>query len=98
MAKNIIWSPAAESDLKSVLSYLDEKWSVLVVNQFINKVDSFVSLIAEEPKLFPTINKKHNVRKCVLTKQNTLFYRENKDSIDIIRLFDTRQDPKKLKY
>jgi len=33
-----------------------------------------------------------------LTKQNTLFYRENKDSIDIIRLFDTRQDPKKLKY
>ena len=98
MAKNIIWSPAAESDLKSVLSYLDEKWSVLVVNQFINKVDSFVSLIAEEPKLFPIINKKHNVRKCVLTKQNTLFYRENKDSIDIIRLFDTRQDPKKLKY
>jgi plasmid stabilization system protein ParE len=98
MAKNIIWSPAAESDLKSVLSYLDEKWSALVVNQFINKVDSFVSLIAEEPKLFPIINKKHNVRKCVLTKQNTLFYRENKDSIDIIRLFDTRQDPKKLKY
>lgn len=98
MAKNIIWSPAAESDLKSVLIYLDEKWSVLVVNQFINKVDSFVNLIAEEPKLFPIINKKHNVRKCVLTKQNTLFYRENKDSIDIIRLFDTRQDPKKLKY
>lgn len=98
MAKKIIWSPSAESDLKSVLIYLDEKWSVLVVNQFINKVDSFVNLIAEEPKLFPIINKKHNVRKCVLTKQNTLYYRENKDSIDIIRLFDTRQDPKKLKY
>ena len=98
MAKIIIWSPSAESDLKSVLIYLDEKWSVLVVNQFINKVDSFVNLIAEEPKLFPIINKKHNVRKCVLTKQNTLYYRENKDSIDIIRLFDTRQDPKKLKY
>ena len=98
MAKKIIWSPSAESDLKSVLIYLDKKWSVLVVNQFINKVDSFVNLIAEEPKLFPIINKKHNVRKCVLTKQNTLYYRENKDSIDIIRLFDTRQDPKKLKY
>ena len=38
MAKKIIWSPAAESDLKSVLIYLNENWSVLVVNQFINKV------------------------------------------------------------
>ena len=68
MAKKIIWSPSAESDLKSVLIYLDKKWSVLVVNQFINKVDSFVNLIAEEPKLFSIINKKYNVRKCVLTK------------------------------
>jgi len=61
MAKKIIWSPAAEADLKSVLIYLDKKWSVLVANQFIIKVDSFVNLIAEEPKLFPIINKKHNV-------------------------------------
>ena len=98
MAKKIIWSPTAETDLISVLNYLNEKWSVLVVNQFINKVDSFVNLIAEEPKLFPIINKKHNIRKCVLTKQNTLYYREDKDSIDIIRLFDSRQNPKKLKY
>ena len=98
MAKKIIWSPAAEIDLISVLNYLNEKWSLLVATQFINKVDSIVVLIAEEPKLFPIINKKHNVRKCVLTKQNTLYYRENKYSIDIIRLFDSRQDPKKLKY
>jgi len=73
MAKNIIWSPAAESDLKSVLIYLDKKWSVLVVNQFINKVDSFVSLIAEEPKLFPIINEKQNVRKCVFDQTKHTF-------------------------
>ena len=48
MAKKIIWSPAAETDLKSALNYLNKKWSVLVANQFINKVDSFVNLIAEE--------------------------------------------------
>lgn len=97
MAKKIIWSPTAETDLKSVLNYLNKKWSVLVTNQFINKVDSFINLIATEPKLFPIINKKLNIRKCVLNKQNTLYYRENKDSIDIIRLFDSRQDPVKLK-
>lgn len=67
MAKKIIWSPTAEIDLNLVLNYLSEKWSLLVVNQFINKVDSFVNLIAEEPKLFPIINKKYSIRKCVLS-------------------------------
>jgi len=98
MAKKIIWSPAAEADLVSVLTYLNEKWSVSVTARFINKVESGVDLIANEPSVFPIINKKLNVRKCVLTKQNTIYYRENKDSIDIIRLFDNRQNPEKLKF
>jgi len=33
-----------------------------------------------------------------VTKQNTLFYREVEKRIEILRLYDTRQDPKKLKF
>jgi len=36
--------------------------------------------------MFPLINKKLNVRKCVLTMQNSLFYRELKDSVELIRI------------
>ena len=54
--------------------------------------------ISINPKQFPLIFKKKKIRKCVMTKHNTLFYRENKDNIDILRIFDNRQDPKKLKF
>jgi len=98
VTKKVIWSPAAEEDLKNILIYLLDKWSQNVAIKFLNKVDTSVLLISEEPKIFPLINKKHRVRKCVLTRQNTIFYREHKDKIDIIRIFDTRQDPGRLKF
>ena len=52
----------------------------------------------EDPKIFPIINQELNIRKCVVTMHNTLYYRESDSSIQIIRLFDSRQDPKKLVF
>lgn len=34
--------------------------------------------------------------KCVVTKQTTFYYRFISDEIEIITLFDSRQNPKKL--
>ena len=50
------------------------------------------------PTLYPIIYKKEKVRKCVLTKQNTLYYRVMETEIQILRVFDTRQDPAKLQF
>ncbi|EPR66903.1 type II toxin-antitoxin system RelE/ParE family toxin [Cyclobacterium qasimii] len=96
MTKKIIWSPDAESDFATILEYLELKWGNRITSRFINKVDDSIELILEDPKIFPLINEEMQIRKSVITKQNTLFYRENEDKIEIVRLFDTRQDPKKL--
>ncbi|MGE0090811.1 MAG: type II toxin-antitoxin system RelE/ParE family toxin [Bacteroidales bacterium] len=98
MLREIIWSPLAEKDLESILEYLDENWSQKVIIRFLRKIDMVISQIAKVPNQYPIINRKLEVRKCVITKQNTLFYRESKNRIEIIRLYDTRQDPKKLKF
>lgn len=96
MESKVIWSPAAETDLEYVIEYLNENWSKRIVTKFINKVEDTITLIAEDPTLFPLVNSKLNIRKCVLTNQNTIFYRSNKSTVEIVRVFDTRQDPKKL--
>jgi plasmid stabilization system protein ParE len=98
MSKEIVWSPDAEKDFEEILEYLQLKWSNRIIRRFINKVDDNIELIVEEPKIFPLINEELQIRKSVITKQNTLFYRENADKIEIVRLFDTRQDPKKLTF
>ena len=100
MASNriVIWSPAAEEDFRSILEYLQNKWSQRVINKFINKIDDNIGLILEDPKIFPIINQELEIRKSVVTKQNTLYYREVSNGVEIARLFDSRQDPTKLMF
>ncbi|MCW3808029.1 type II toxin-antitoxin system RelE/ParE family toxin [Plebeiibacterium marinum] len=98
MNRKATWSPAAEEDLRLILDYLQSKWSQHVVNKFINRIDDNIGLIMEDPKIFPVINAELQIRKSVITKQNTLYYRVVSDGVEIARLFDSRQDPKKLKF
>lgn len=98
MTREIIWSPDAENDLVTILEYLELKWSSRITRRFINKIDDNIELILEDPRIFPLINQDMQIRKSVITKQNTLFYREINNKIEIVRLFDTRQDPQKLTF
>jgi plasmid stabilization system protein ParE len=95
MPKQIIWSPLSENDFVSILDYLKANWDDRVVQGFIDITTSTLLQISTNPKQFPLIYKNRKIRKCVLTKHNTLFYRDTKDSIDILRIFDNRQDPEK---
>lgn len=98
MPKQIIWSPLADSDLDQILKYLYDNWNYKVSNNLLDKIELITQYIAENPKCFPLINKRNKIRKCVLTKHNSIFYREHSGAIEILRLFDVRQDPHKLKF
>jgi len=98
MPKQIIWSPLSESDFTSILNYLQNNWDDKVVKGFIEIMDEILHQISDHPRQFPQIHKKKKVRKCVLTKHNTIYYRERNEYIDILRIFDNRQNPKKLKF
>jgi len=98
MGRKVIWSPASEKDFEAILEYLQSRWTYRVISIFINKEDDNISLIVEDPKIFPIINEKLQIRKSVITKHNTLYYRINKQNIEIVRLFDSRQNPHKLNF
>ena len=98
MAKKIIWSPQSEEDFENILNYLTSKWDANVAVKFIDLVDALLMQIASNPRQFPLIHKKYNIRKCVITKQNTLFYRNRRHHIELLRIYDNRQDPKKLQF
>ena len=98
MHKEVIWSPLAQGDFTDILDYLDKEWDERVVVRFIDLVDHLIDQISNNPKQFPVIYKKEKIRKCVLTKHNSLFYRDSKNHIEILRIFDTRQEPAKLTF
>jgi plasmid stabilization system protein ParE len=98
MSKQIVWSPLSESDLANILKYLNENWDEKVVNQFIDLTENILKQISINPRQFPVIYKKEKIRMYVLTKHNSMFYRVSKTQIDILRIFDTRQDPNTLTF
>lgn len=98
MPKQVIWSPQSESDLLQILDYLHKNWEVKVAVKFIDIIDEIINQISLNPRQFPVIQKRKKIRKCVITKHNSLYYRERKESIDILRIYDNRQDPHKLRF
>lgn len=82
MPKPIIWSPLSESDIEKIVDYLHESWSVKVLSDFLDEVDLLLNPIAIHPKQFPVVNKKLKVRKCVVTKHNTIFTEKRKIALN----------------
>jgi plasmid stabilization system protein ParE len=98
MPKQIIWSPLSETDFSTILEYLQKNWNNRIVLRFLEITNKIIRQISLNPKQFPIIQKRKKIRKCVITKQNSIYYRERKEYIDILRIYDNRQDPRKLKF
>lgn len=78
---------------KKLLEYLEAEWSSEVKNNFIHKLDRTIAIIQSNPEIFPKTEVIKGLHKCVITKQTTLYYRIKGSRIDIVTIFDSRQDP-----
>lgn len=94
----IFWSEAALSDLQNIIDYLSENWTSREIQNFAKRLDKRVDLIALNPKLFAKTSKRKNVRRSVLTKHTVIYYESDEATVTILSLFDSRQNPKKLKF
>lgn len=83
-------------NLDGLLVYLEEEWSTKVKHDFIQKLDKSLKQIQELPDSFPESGKIRGLRKCVVTKQTTVFYKYSETTIYVVTIFDNRQNPKSL--
>ena len=95
----VFLSELAESKLLKLSQYLLEEWNVKTRDKFISKLSDKIKQISNQPDSCPKSSEFKNLYKCVVTKQTTFFYRiiAERKEIEIITIFDTRQNPNKLK-
>ena len=98
MAKEIIWTPQAANDRWSILEYFIKRnksntYSIKLDNEFREAIEQ----ISRDPRSgLPT---DRDARKYLMGKGNYyIIYRETLTSINILRIWDNRQDPERLKY
>mgnify|MGYP006450159441 FL=1 len=82
--------------LENLSGHLLKNRSKKVKDDFVAKLDHCIELIRTQPEIFPESIKGKQLRRCVITKQTTMYYRFNSKRINIVTLFDTRQDPNEL--
>ncbi len=93
----IWWTDNAIEELRATYKYLEDHWSEKEMRNLSAEIDSVVSLISNHPGLFP-ISEKGNIRKVVVKKLNTLYYKEKGGNrIEILSFFSNRQNPDKRK-
>ena len=92
----IFWTDHALNELEKTIEYLENNFSDKELEKLSQKIESIVSLISQNPHLFPKSDKRGVYRVTVL-KFNTIYYRIQSDSIEILSFFSNRQHPKKRK-
>jgi plasmid stabilization system protein ParE len=96
MAKPVLLTAHAYADLENISVYLSENWGTSVLENFIILYDSKIKIISEYPGRYPLLHQPSQLRKAVLTKHNIILYREKEEHIEIISIFDTRQNPDRI--
>ncbi|MCF8243817.1 MAG: type II toxin-antitoxin system RelE/ParE family toxin [Saprospiraceae bacterium] len=87
-------SQTAYDQLHQILDYLEEKWSAQVSDNFLNKLERTMDSIGQFPYSSPPASHFPGLRKCVINKQVSAFYRidEVRKEVEILAVLDNRQD------
>jgi len=90
-------SPLAEFKLLSLHDFLEHKWGHSSKQRFILKLKAKMAHLSKYPESNIKSNELNGFYKCVVTPQTSLCYRIVGDEVEVITIFDNRQDPEKVR-
>lgn len=102
MELNIFWSPFAHDELEGIYKYYRRKAGVIFSKRIVKEIYNEALILKKQPELGQIEellkNRKEEFRYLV-HKNYKLIYWVNieKNQVEIIDIFDTRQNPPKLK-
>ena len=96
---DIEWTHEAEQNLRAIFDYLEAEWTEREIKAFAFKLETNLQIISKHPTIFPYYDKSKKARRCVLSPQTTIYYRDisTEKKIVIITLFDNRRNPDSLR-
>ncbi len=94
----ISWSPLATEQYLSILYYLTTEWSSKIADSFVLSTQEKILTLQSHPFIGAASEKDKNIRSISLSKHNRLYYQITETIIEMLAIFDTRQNPEKNIY
>ena len=97
MAKHVVWTQRAQADRRQILKYwLDRNKSSIYCIKLNYLFKQVVKLISNYPQIGkPTSDANARIK---VVKDYLVIYQETETTISILTIWDTRQNPEKLKH
>ncbi|AWA30988.1 hypothetical protein HYN48_13360 [Flavobacterium magnum] len=93
----ILWTDFALGELEKTIEYLQENWTDRELRNLAWAIEETLNLLSHNPNLFQASEIKKEIRRVIVANHNTLYYRVNDNTIEILSFFSNRQSPKKRK-
>ena len=90
------WTPNSLTELEATYNYLEKEFSAKELHRLSIEIEKTIELLSKSPEIFP-VSDIENIRKVVLLRFITLYYRVNEQTVEIISFFSNRQSPLKRK-
>lgn len=98
MSLLVKWSPASKDEFADLLNYVEVHFGLDAALKLLDKTERVIDNISEQPELFPASEKSPAIRKAVITKQTSLFYRIRPTGIQLLHFWDNRKNPDTLEF
>ena len=96
MSYTLRFTKEAEETISHVLAWVRIEWGEKSARRLEKRIFGRARQILRNPFQYPESKLFNGTRKCVVTKQNTLFYKVRGNEILVITLWDNRRDPTNL--
>ena len=87
---SVYWSYKALTNSLSIKEYLQRKFTQKEINKFYKLLEAFEKIVALFPLLYPVSVKNQKIHRAVLSKQLSVFYTFNKNTIQVVAVLDNR--------
>lgn len=87
----INWSKESHKDIQNIIQYLNQNWTEREIKRFFKKFERSISSIQTFPHAFPASESNPQIRKCVISRLNSLYYSVNETEITILSISDNRK-------
>lgn len=89
-------SPVAQFKLESLIEHINHNWGEKERKHFLKKFNDGVDLVRHFPNSCTESIDIPGIYRCVVSANTSFFYRTSEEAIEIITVFDNRQDPEYL--
>jgi plasmid stabilization system protein ParE len=98
MASQIIVTKRFRQNVVETYEYISNTFSSKTASLFLDRIERRIDFIAAHPEAGKPSQKRKNVRCVLLPPHNQIYYRFQNDTVEILLLFDMRQNPNKNPY